>query len=126
MRNRTGQLIRKDDYWDMPLFDIFGNLGKNLFNSFDTEFNSTFGYYESVSKKDGKLYVDVPGFNKDNLKVEFEKGFVYLTGKTETGRKIEKYVSVKKEPIDAKIADGVLELTFEEDKPPTKKKIEIT
>lgn len=125
--------------------------GENLFDVFDNDFdrmidnallrNPAFGKRtQNLMKTDVReteqtyeLDVDVPGFKKDEIAVQLEKGYLTIsaTKKTESGDKDTKgnyirreryegacsrtfYVgeNVKKESITAKLEDGILRLTF--------------
>src|SRR6056297_1307872 len=93
-----------------------------IFNEFFDDFDLTFptDYLESeffrsdVLKGDeNTLYVDVPGFNKDNLEVNYHNGVIEISGKNDSGREINKKIKVNKnlkEPTNAEVSDGVLKL----------------
>jgi HSP20 family molecular chaperone IbpA len=93
--------------------------------------------YEINYTKDGAyLHLDVPGFNKSNLKVEMENGYVFIEGKREyklNGE--EKTKSISKQftvgegynpaSIEATIEDGLLTVFVPNYKKQEKKRISI-
>lgn len=99
---------------------------------FDQMFDSFFGdrdfiRSDVVVSDDNTLQVDVPGFNKDNLSVNFYNGYITIDGKNENGREIKKQIKLTKfqsEPVDASVKDGVLTLTFDSEAS-SHKKIEL-
>lgn len=125
--------------------------GENLFdvfdNSFDSMFNNAFLRSPVMGKRGAhvmktdvretenayELDVDVPGFKKDEVNVQLEKGYLTISA----GKRLDKeeqdkkgsyirreryegacsrsfYVgeNVRKEDISAKLDDGILRLTF--------------
>ena len=91
---------------------------------FDTQFFTNDVY----AGDDNTLYVDVPGFNKDNLNVEYQSGVITVTGENDFGRQIQKRIRVNKdlgEPKTAEVKDGVLKLEYEASQTEDKKKIEL-
>ena len=125
----------------LPMRRMETGLGKrfdSIFDKFFDEFDLTFptDYLESeffrsdVLKGDeNTLYVDVPGFNKDNLEVNYYNGVIEISGKNDSGREINKKIKVSKnlkEPTNADVSDGVLKLTFyTNERESEKKKIEL-
>jgi HSP20 family molecular chaperone IbpA len=98
---------------------------KLLDELFNPIFNTTFESSHSVND-DGNtvLEIDVPGFNKSNLRVEIADGILSVYGQTDS-RKINKQYSIGNiENVEASIQDGILKLTLME---PAKrvKKIEL-
>lgn len=93
--------------------------------------------YEVNYTNDGAyLILEVPGFNKTNLKVELENGFVFIEGKRilkMNGDDIERTVNkkfqigdgYKAESMEATIEDGLLTLFVPNMKKQQKKKINI-
>jgi HSP20 family molecular chaperone IbpA len=91
----------------------------NFFDLFEDEFNRFFG--PSIFKNDQGDYtyeMEVPGFNKENLKVEIANGILTISGEREAGHvgktKIFKQLSIGSTPedVNAQIKDGILTLTF--------------
>lgn len=104
----------------------FNSIFDEMFNSFFS--NQDFIRSDVMVSDDNTLHVDVPGFNKENLDVNFYNGYLTIEGKNDYGREIKKKVRLtkfQKEPIDAKVEDGVLTLTFDNEAS-GKKKIELT
>lgn len=108
---------------------------KNL-SPFNEVFNDMFGNFfdndlirsDVLAGDDNTLYIDVPGFNSDNLDVNYYNGMITVEGTNEKGRTITKKIKLsrfQREPIDAKVEDGVLTLTFDE-QASGKKKIKLT
>ena len=97
--------------------DDFFNLATNLFET-DVRYSKN---------KDGQtiLQIDVPGFNKDNLKVEISDGTLTVSGKTDTREVFKQYTLGQITNVNASIKDGILSLTLiEAKKDPTQ--IQIT
>lgn len=87
--------------------------------------------------------IDVPGFNKENLKVEYNNGYIRITGEKENNINIDnkKYIrhersiglykrdfyvgEVNHLKINAKYKDGVLSLIVPKSNKEQSKKIEI-
>ena len=125
--------------------------GENLFDMFDSDFDRMFNsalmrnpvmgkHANHVMKTDVRetenayeLDVDVPGFKKDEVSVQLEKGYLTISA----GKKLDKdekdnkgnYIrreryegactrsffvgeNIRKEDITAKMEDGILRLTF--------------
>jgi len=112
----------------------------NLENLFDEFFNSP-TYTKSKESnqminytKDGAyLTMEVPGFNKTNLKVEVEDGVLYIQGKRvvkTTNGDLEKVINssfrigkeYNDESLEATIEDGILTVYVPNLKKPEKKK----
>jgi HSP20 family molecular chaperone IbpA len=93
--------------------------------------------YEINYTKDGAyLHLDVPGFNKSNLKVEMENGYVFIEGKREyklNGEEVSRNISkkfqigdgYKSESVEATIEDGVLTVFVPNYKKQEKKRISL-
>ncbi|MFW6311525.1 MAG: Hsp20/alpha crystallin family protein [Nanoarchaeota archaeon] len=112
----------------------FDSIFERFFDDFDLTFptdylESEFFRSDVLKGDDNTLYVDVPGFNKDNLDVNYYNGSIEISGKNDMGREINKKIRVSKnlkEPTNAEITDGVLKLTFDtNEKESEKKKIEL-
>lgn len=108
---------------------------------FDDSRNSKCDIYE----KDGKyhLELDVPGFKKEDINVEFKDGYLSITAssKIENEQKDKNYIrrerkessmsrqfylgNVDTETIDAKIVDGVLKISLDKKDISNKKIIEV-
>lgn len=59
------------------------------------------------------LEIEVPGFNKSNIKVTFKKGLVEVKGEKKTRSFFKKvYIGKNVKDIKAKIEDGILKITF--------------
>lgn len=93
--------------------------------------------YEINYTKDGAyLHLEVPGFNKSNLKVDMEDGYIYVEGKREyklngeeTTRNISKKFRIgdgyKSESVEATIEDGILTVFVPNYKKQEKKRISL-
>lgn len=125
-------ILYKKEEWIMTL-PVREN--KNL-SPFNEVFNDMFGNFfdndlirsDVLAGDDNTLYIDVPGFNSDNLDVNYYNGMITVEGTNEKGRTITKKIKLsrfQREPIDAKVEDGVLTLTFDEQSS-GKKKIKLT
>lgn len=87
--------------------------------------------------KDGAyLHLELPGFNKSNLKVEMENGYVYVEGKRQyklNGEDVTKNISkkfqigngYKSESVEATIEDGILTVFVPNYKKQEKKRINL-
>jgi HSP20 family molecular chaperone IbpA len=93
--------------------------------------------YEINYTKDGAyLLYEVPGFNKNNLKVEMEDGYLYIEGKRTyklNGEEMSKTVSNKfklnsdynASSIEATVEDGILTVFIPNYKKTEKKRISL-
>jgi HSP20 family molecular chaperone IbpA len=104
-----------------------------LSSFFDNDFfktsNSLFDddvYYSTNDEGQSVLKIDVPGFNKDNLKVEVSKSILTVQGETDTRKVFKQYKLNNIENVTATIKDGVLTLTLLKPKKEEPTKIEIT
>lgn len=114
--------------------DSFDGFMSNFFNDFNSIFQDDFNYRKEENG-DVVYTLDVPGFNKDNLKVEVSGDELNISGESEVrkdnsyGRsKIFKSVYVGEiEDAEAIIKDGLLTVRLRYPKDETKnvKKIEI-
>ena len=130
---------------------------QNYFDLFDPFFNDFFGLdrntkYNEVMKTDiidhddsYEMKIDLPEVNKEDVKMSLEDGYLTIEAKVEKNTENnDKYIrkeryygeykrsyyigdNVKEEDIDAKLENGVLNLTIKkkELKAPEKKYIEI-
>lgn len=112
----------------------FDSIFDRFFEDFDLNFptdylESEFFRSDVLKGDENTLYIDVPGFNKDNLEVNYYNGVIEISGKNDSGREINKKIKVSKnlkEPTNAEVSDGVLKLVFDtEKKEDDKKKIEL-
>ena len=89
----------------------------------------------SYTKDGAYCFFDVPGFNKTNLQVDVEDGYIYIQGKKKfTGEETERNIYHKlkigegynPDTIEATVEDGVLTLFIPNyKKPEPKKRISI-
>ena len=133
--------------------------GENLFDDFDSWFDAPvekrfFGkknpLYGKHAKKDSyEVDIDLPGFKKDEIKLELENGYLTISAakgldKDETDKKTGKYIrreryagnlsrsfyigdGVKQEDIKAAFKNGILSITVpKEDKTAKEEKKYIT
>jgi len=120
------------------LFDSLMNHSNTPLYSFKTISNiKDENEYEINYTKDGAyLFLEVPGFNKSNLKVEMENGHIFVEGKREyklNGEKVEKNISKKfqigdgyiSEQVEATIEDGILTVYVPNYKKQEKKRISL-
>lgn len=99
-------------------------LGDDFFN-FSTDLFGTDTQYLTNDDGQSIIQIDVPGFNKDNLKVEISEGILIVQGKTDTKQIFKQYTIGQVQNVNAKIKDGVLTLTVIEPEKETTN-IEIT
>lgn len=116
---------------------------KRNFDIFDSIFDEPFFEEENrrrqdimktdIKEKDGNyiLEIDVPGYDKDNIQIELNKGYLIVTAKANTDTKEEKdgyiykerYIgecsrsfyageNIKEEDVKASFKNGTLILTF--------------
>jgi len=121
------------------LFDtFFNNRGRNYnYSTTLVKTDSEGELYEINHTKDGAyLFFDAPGFNKSNLKVEMEGGFIHIEGKrTYKLNNEEKKKTVSKQfkigddydtsSIEATIEDGLLTVFVPNYKKQEKKRISL-
>jgi HSP20 family molecular chaperone IbpA len=97
----------------------------NDFFSFKTNLFETDTSYTTDKEGQTVLQIDVPGFNKDNLKVEISEGVLTIQGETETRKIFKQYTMGSVQDVNASIKDGVLSLTLVEPEK-TSTRVEIT
>ena len=102
------------------LFDtLFNNRGRSNFNystSLIRNGDSEESYEINQTKDGAYLFFDVPGFNKNNLKVEMENGILFIEGKRTyklNGEEKSKVIS-KQFKIGEKYNPSSLEATVED------------
>lgn len=88
-------------------------LGDDFFN-FNTDLFGTDTQYLTNEEGQTIIQIDVPGFNKDNLKVEISEGVLMIQGKTDTRQIFKQYTIGQVQNVNAKIKDGILTLTLVE------------
>lgn len=76
---------------------------------FNTVFESNYRVDEDGNTV---LEIEVPGFNKDSLKVEVSDGILTVNGETSTRKLYKKYNIGNVEEAKAKIKDGILNITL--------------
>ncbi len=111
---------------------FFGSLFDDLF-----EVKKTNTMKSDIYEKDGHyvIEVDVPGFNKDEIKVDYENGYITILAKREEQKeedgknyfKRERYYGeqsrsyyigdVIENDIKAKFEDGILKIVFPKEEP---------
>lgn len=92
--------------------EIFGDSKFNLDfeNFFDLmEKNKT---YQKDQNGNLILEIEVPGFNKDNIKVEISDGILTVQGKTDTRDILKRFTIGNISEVKATIKDGILSLTL--------------
>ena len=104
----------------------------SYFENFFSDFDSIFGDVKYIDSENNLVYeIEVPGFNKDNLKVEIENNILTVKGERNLDEKssyagkksIHKRVSISKsEDVEAEIKDGILYLKL---KRPEEKKVNV-
>jgi len=104
-----------------------GSLGSFFDDDF---FKPTFNTFFDVNWKKGEdgnsiIEIEVPGFNKDNLKVEISDGILTVQGETESRKIYKKYQLGSIQEVKASIKDGILSLTLVEPEKQTTQ-IELT
>lgn len=105
LRDGTSRMMKNFD-------DAFSRFFDFPLDMFDTQF---FGN-DIYAADENTLCIDVPGFSKDNLNVEYQNGVIMVTGENDFGRKIQKRVRIGSnigEPKSAEVKDGVLKLEYE-------------
>lgn len=104
----------EEDDWAWSSFD---RMVSDLVSDFEKMFTGS--AYESA--EGNVVYeIEVPGFNKDNLKVEVSDGLLTVSGTREKGsrksagqEKIFKQLKIGDAEIEiARVEDGILKLTF--------------
>ena len=141
-----GENLFDDDWMNFPFNDEFWGkknplYGKHAQNMMKTDIRETDGSYE--------LDIDLPGFKKDEIKLELENGYLTISAtkgldKDETDKKTGKYIrreryagnlsrsfyigeGVKQEDIKAAFKNGILSITVpKEDKTAKEEKKYIT
>lgn len=116
------------------LFDgFFNNWNRPMINNSTAPTLEKEPYEVNYTKDGAYLNFEVPGFNKETLKVELEDGVIYIDGKRKyklNGEEVEKTITktfrVGKEydpsTIEATIEDGILTIFVNNYKKPEKKK----
>ena len=126
-----GENLFDDDWMNFPFNDEFWGkknplYGKHAQNMMKTDIRETDGSYE--------LDVDLPGFKKDEIKLELDNGYLTISAakgldKDETDKETGKYIrreryagstsrsfyvgnGVKNEDVHAKFENGVLRLSI--------------
>lgn len=108
-----------------PTFDVL----ENFFEDFKANFGSI---TYTDSEGNGVYEVEVPGFNKDNLRVELSNGLLTIQGSREVKDKnyagksnILKRLEVgEAENVEAEVKDGILKIVLKYPKPaPEVKKV---
>ena len=120
---------------------FFGSLFDDLFETKKSSIMKS-----DIYEKEGKyvIEVDVPGFNKDEVKVDYENGYLTIIARKEEEKKSEEKNYIKREryygeqsrsyyigdivekDIKAKFEDGILKVSFpKEEKKKTTKLIPI-
>lgn len=120
------------------IFDsVFGGNPKSYYKSSIITKNNSDENYEINYTKDGAyLLMEVPGFNKSNLKVEMENGFIFVEGTRNyklNGEEVTRSVSKKfqvgegynADSCEATIEDGLLTVYVPNMKKKEKKRISI-
>lgn len=122
------------------LNDIFDSILNNSGSYYKTSLvskNGTEENYEVNHTKDGAyLFFEVPGFNKNNLKVEMENGILHIEGKRtyklngeEKSKSVSKQFQIGKEydasQIEATVEDGLLTVFVPNFKKQEKKRISL-
>lgn len=117
------------------LFDSFFN-GEPMYRSSTNMVENDKPYEINYTKDGAYLLYEVPGFNKSNLKVEMEDGFLFIEGKRTyklNGEEVSKTVSNKFKlnseynatSIEATVEDGVLTVFIPNYKKTEKKRISL-
>lgn len=113
--------------------------GKKIKNMMTTEFELPFllrNFKSSLGynlQKNGAMILEVPGFSKEDLKIELDDNVISIKGKKEIlGNNYEidkKFVInrslVSDEPITAKVENGLLIIDFKKSEKKKQTKIEI-
>lgn len=107
--------------WMQPYKSIFRE--SDTFGSLMNDFDNIFSCDDrcSTNERGDVIYtLDVPGFNKDNLKVEVAEGILTISGESEVrkkssygrGRIMKRFEVGRIEDAEAVIKDGVLTVTL--------------
>lgn len=124
LRNGVSKPMKALDDLFSRCFEGLGSDPLDLFDPFDPPFF----YGDIYTDDDSTLYIDVPGFDSNNLNVEYKAGTITVTGENDLGRKIRKRIRTNKdlgEPQSAEVKNGVLKLQFETSQTEDSKKIEL-
>jgi HSP20 family molecular chaperone IbpA len=81
-------------------------------------------------KEDGNVvyYIDVPGFNKDNLSVKKDDNRIYISGEREEPGGIKEVnfsLYMRKSEVNASVKDGILRIEFVSEKKEDPKLIDV-
>ena len=112
--------------------DLFDEAFENLFRPFYMDSDSSFMKTDiKETEKDYVLEVEMPGFDKKDISLKFESGYITISAKKD-GADDSKYIrreravscsrsyymgDVDEKLITAKYADGVLTVTVPKEKP---------
>jgi len=108
---------RRPTVLPMSMWDDMGYMFTNLWS----DFNESFGDNSYNDENGNMVYeMEVPGFDKENLKVEVSKGILSVKGKRKEDSEksmfqnsIHKQITIGDlEPIDAVIKNGILRMVF--------------
>lgn len=117
------------------IFDSFFN-GEPMYRLSTNMVESEKPYEINYTKDGAYLLYEVPGFNKGNLKVEMEDGYLFIEGKRTyklNGEEVSKTVSNKfklnsdynSSSIEATVEDGILTVFIPNYKKTEKKRISL-
>lgn len=128
-------MLPRKNYYLNDYFDIFNNIYPK-----EKEYMRT-DIYEANNKY--YLEIDLPGLKKENIKINYDNGYLTITAKKDTlsvnpNTYIRKerfygeikrsfYIGIKREAdLKAKYADGILTIFFPKEDVPTKTNKNIT
>ena len=108
---------RKSSVLPMNMWDDMNYMFTGLWNDFNEIFCDN-----SYNDEDGNMVyeMEVPGFDKENLKVEVSKGILSVKGESKASSEksmfqnsIYKQITIGDlEPIDATVKNGILKMVF--------------
>ena len=104
----------------MKRFNFFGDSSfDSFFSDMIYEINGSVGLNKIDNDSHTVFYLDIPGFRKEDLKIQYKNDYILITGNKKIGsleKKISKTIPIYQkfdfDKIEAKVEDGILILAF--------------